>query len=172
MYGGVGAEVLHWPATSRIAVGASIAYARQRDFDRRFDLLKYEVFTGHASLFWASPFYGYDVALHIGRYLAKDVGSTVEVRRTFRNGWQVGVWATSTDVSSKQFGEGSFDKGFFFQIPLDGIFGGRSRDAFSTRIRPIQRDGGQRLDGFAGDIFWDLRSSRFDSFHFDRRLLP
>ena len=30
-----------------------------------------------------------------GRYLAKDLGATVEARRTFRNGWQVGVGLTN-----------------------------------------------------------------------------
>ena len=40
------------------------------------------------------------------------------VRRTFDNGWMVGLWATKTDVSSKDFGEGSFDKGLFFKFHL------------------------------------------------------
>ena len=100
------------------------------------------------------------------------MGATFELRRTCRNGWQVGVWASLTDVPFEDFGEGSFDKGFYFQIPLDGVFGGRSRGKFSTRMRPIQRDGGQRLDGYSGDIFWDLRAARHDAFELDRRLMP
>jgi len=172
MYAGAGGEVLYWPSKSRVALGMSMAYVKQRDFDRRFGLLDYDVLTGHVSAFWASPFYNYDVAIHAGRYLAKDLGATLEARRTFRNGWQVGVWASLTDVPFEDFGEGSFDKGFFFQVPLDGLFGGRTRGTFSTRMRPIQRDGGQRLDGFSGDIFWDLRAARFDAFTPDQRLLP
>ena len=172
MYAGAGGEVLYWPHKSRIAVGMSLAYAKQRDFDRRFDLLDYETVTGHVSAYWATPFYNYDVAVHAGRYLAKDVGATLEVRRTFRNGWQVGLWATLTDVPFDVFGEGSFDKGMYFQVPLDGLFGGSSRNAFSTRVRPIQRDGGQRLDGYSGDIFWDMRAARYDAFSADERLLP
>ena len=172
MYAGAGGEVLYWPHKSRIAVGMSLAYAKQRDFDRRFDLLDYETVTGHVSAYWATPFYNYDVAVHAGRYLAKDVGATLEVRRTFRNGWQVGLWATLTDVPFDVFGEGSFDKGMYFQVPLDGLFGGSSRNAFSTRMRPIQRDGGQRLDGYSGDIFWDMRAARYDAFSADERLLP
>jgi len=39
-------------------------------------------------------------------------------------------------------------------------------------LRPIQRDGGQRLEGLSGDIFWDLRQGRFDSFKADARLMP
>ena len=172
MFSGAGGEILYWPHKSRIAVGASIAYAKRRDYGRRLSHLDYDVITGHMSAYWASPFYNYDVAVHAGRYLAKDVGATLEVRRTFRNGWQVGAWATMTDVSSEDFGEGSFDKGFYFQVPLDSIFGSSTRSKFATRMRPIQRDGGQRLESYSGNIFFDLREARYDAFAADTRLLP
>ena len=172
MFSGAGGELLYWPSQSRIAVGASVAYAKQRDYDRGLGHLDYDVITGHVSAYWATPFYNYDLAVHAGQYLAKDMGATLEVRRTFRNGWQVGAWATKTDVSSEDFGEGSFDKGFYFQVPLDSIFGGNTRSKFGTRMRPIQRDGGQRLESYSGNIFWDLRESRYDAFQIDERLLP
>ena len=172
MFSGAGGEVLYWPYKSRVAVGASVAYAKQRDYDRRLGHLDYDVITGHVSAYWASPFYNYDVAVHAGQYLAKDIGATLEVRRTFRNGWQVGAWATVTDVSSEDFGEGSFDKGFYFQLPLGSIFGGNSRSKFGMRMRPIQRDGGQRLESYSGNIFFDLREARYDAFAIDKRLLP
>ena len=172
MYSGAGGEVLYWPSKSRIAFGASIAYAKQRAFDRSLRHLDYDVITGHISAYWASPFYNFDIAMHAGRYLARDSGATLEVRRTFRNGWQVGVWATITDVPFEDFGEGSFDKGMYFQLPLDAIFGGTTRSKLGTRIRPIQRDGGQRLEGYSGNIFWDLRQARYDAFQIDERLLP
>ena len=172
MFAGVGGEVLYWPHKSRVAFGASVAFAKQRDFDRGFGLLDYQVVTGHISVFWATPFYNYDVAIHAGRYLAKDMGATFEARRTFRNGWQVGVWATLTDVPFETFGEGSFDKGFYFQVPLDGLFGTKTRGRIATRMRPIQRDGGQRLEDFSGNIFWDLRGARYDAFTQDNRLMP
>lgn len=172
MFAGVGGEVLYWPHKSRIAFGASAAYVRQREYDRGFGLLDYSVLTGHLSAYWATPFHNYDVAIHAGRYLAKDIGATFEARRTFRNGWQVGVWASLTDVPFEDFGEGSFDKGFYFQVPLDGVFGSRTRSNFATRVRPIQRDGGQRLEDFSANIFWDLRSARYDAFIPDDRVLP
>jgi len=172
MFAGAGGEVLYWPHKSRVAFGASAAYVKQRDYDRGFGLLDYSVLTGHVSAYWATPFYNYDVAVHAGQYLAKDLGATFEARRTFRNGWQVGVWASLTDVPFEEFGEGSFDKGFYFQVPLDGVFGTRTRGNFATRMRPIQRDGGQRLEDFSGNIFWDLRGARYDAFTPDKRLLP
>jgi hypothetical protein len=42
----------------------------------------------------------------------------------------------------------------------------------ANQIRPIQRDGGQRLDGYSGNIFWDLRAVRYDAFAQDKKLLP
>ena len=173
MYSGIGGELLYWPHQSRVAFGASLAYAHQRDFDRDLELLDYNVITGFVSAYWATPFYNYDVGVHAGRYLAKDVGGTLEIRRTFSNGWQVGVWATLTDVPFEDFGEGSFDKGLYFKIPLDGLFNRNTRSAYSTRMRPIQRDGGQRLENHSGNIFWDLREARFDAFsEAGERLLP
>ena len=171
MYSGVGGEVLYWPSKSRFAVGASLAYVKQRDFDKSFKHLDYEVLTGFVSGYWATPWYNYDVAVHVGRYLAKDVGATLDVRRTFRNGWQVGVFATLTDVPFDVFGEGSFDKGFYFQVPIDGLFGNRTRSNIGTRIRPVLRDGGQRLEGHSGNIFWDLRQARFDALVIDEGLV-
>jgi len=159
MYSGVGAEVLYQAYDSRVAFGLSATWAKQRNYDAGFGHLDYQTLTGHASVYWATPVSGYDIALHAGRYLAKDVGTTLELRRTFRNGWQVGMWATLTNVSSEEFGEGSFDKGIFFRIPFDSGLNNYRKSISTTRIRPVQRDGGARLEGFSGQLWWDLRDT-------------
>ena len=164
MYSGVGGEVVYQPFQSRLAVGLSANWVKQRDYDKTFKHLEYETATAFASAYWASPFYNFDVAVHAGKYLARDVGATLELRRTFDNGWMVGLWATKTNVSAEDFGEGSFDKGLFFKIPFNGFLGTSSRSNYTTRIRPIQRDGGQYLEDFMGRIWWDLRGARYDVF--------
>jgi len=163
MYSGIGGEILYQPFQSRIAFSVSSSYLIQRAFSRDLSHQSFKTWTGHLSAYWATPFNNYDVALHLGRYLAGDKGGTIEVRRTFDNGWMIGAWATLTDVPFEQFGEGSFDKGFFFQIPL-GILGSKISSKFVSRIRPIQRDGGARLEGFQGELWWDLREVRYDVF--------
>ena len=163
MYSGVGAEVLYQPFQSRVAYGLSGNWVRQRDYNKSFDHLDYQTTTGFASVYWASPFYNIDVAVHTGKYLAKDVGATLEIRRTFNNGWMVGLWATKTDVSAEDFGEGSFDKGMFFRIPFDSLFGRNTRNGYAASVRPIQRDGGQRLEDFSGNIWWNIRGARYDA---------
>ena len=162
MYAGLSGEFLFQPMDSRLAWGLSGQYVKQREFDGGLDFLDYDVATGHASVYWATPFYNYDVALHLGRYLAKDVGGTVELKRTFDNGWALGAWATLTDVPFEEFGEGSFDKGIYLQVPLDGV--SFASGNYKTAIRSIQRDGGQRIEDFSGTLWWDMRPARYDVF--------
>jgi hypothetical protein len=168
MYSGFGGELLYQPYQSRLAFSVSGNRVQQRDYDKSFDLLDYKANTAFASVFWATPFYNYDVALHVGQYLAGDNGATIEVRRTFSNGWMVGMWGTLTTVPFKEFGEGSFDKGMYFRIPFNGFLGRNVRSNYSTRVRPIQRDGGARLEDFSGNIWWDLRGVRYDDLNSGR----
>jgi hypothetical protein len=85
----------------------------------------------------------------------------------------VGLWATKTNVSAEDFGEGSFDKGMYFRIPFNGLLGASNRSNYSTRLRPIQRDGGQRLEDFSANIWWDIRGARYDAFsEMTKRLAP
>ena len=163
MYSGFGGEVLYQPYQSRVAYGMSVNRVQQRNYDKSFKHLDYKTTTAFASLYWASPFYNFDLAVHAGKYLAKDVGATLEVRRTFHNGWSVGLWATKTNVSAEDFGEGSFDKGMYFSIPFNGLFGTSTRTNYTTRLRPVQRDGGQRLEDFSSNIWWDTRAVRYDA---------
>jgi hypothetical protein len=173
MFSGFGGEVLYQPFQSRLAYGLSANWVRQRAYDKSFKHLDYQTATAFASVYWASPFYNVDVAVHAGKYLAKDVGATLEVRRTFNNGFMVGLWATMTNVSAVEFGEGSFDKGMFFRIPFDGLFGRNTRGAYAAAIRPIQRDGGQRLEDFSANIWWDTRGARYDAFSdLKNRMVP
>ena len=76
--------------------------------------------------------------ISIGEYLAGDKGSTIELSRSFSSGVQFGVFATFTDVSSEDFGEGSFDKGIFFNIPIYGNF-------INYTWRPLTKDPGAKL---------------------------
>jgi hypothetical protein len=149
MFAGGGGEVLWRPEGERWAIGADAYQVWQRGFDRLFDLQPYKAFTGHVSLYYDSPWYGLNFAIRAGQYLAKDRGVTLEVSRQFSTGVTIGVFATKTNVSSAQFGEGSFDKGIFLSIPLEWALPVATQTELNEIIRPIQRDGGQRLQGDA-----------------------
>ncbi|WP_264214798.1 YjbH domain-containing protein [Leisingera thetidis] len=144
MYGGVSGEVLWKPVNSRLGLGLEANYVVQREFEQRFGFRDYRTFTGHASAYVELD-RGYLLQLDAGRYLAGDYGGTVSLNREFDNGFLVGAFFTLTDVSAEDFGEGSFDKGFRFRIPVDWLLGKPSRSGFGLTIRPTQRDGGQRV---------------------------
>lgn len=144
MFGGLSAELLWKPQNSALALGVEINHVKQRDFDQLFGFQDYAVTTGHVSAYyeWAG---GYQTQLDVGRYLAGDVGATLTLAREFDNGWRIGAFATITDVSSGDFGEGSFDKGIVITIPLDWASGKPMQRKMTQVIRSIQRDGGARL---------------------------
>ena len=158
MFGGVSAEVLWYPVASRLAVGAEINYVKQRNFDMLFGFQDYSVATGHVSGYYdfGNGFFG---QLDVGRYLAGDYGATVSIDREFNNGFKVGGFFTLTDVSFDDFGEGSFDKGLRFQVPLSWFTGRPSRKTISQTIRPITRDGGARL-AVANRLYGTVREYR------------
>ena len=145
MYGGASAELLWFPVDSRLALGLEANYVKQRDFDVLFGFQDYSVATGHMSAYYDFPG-DYHAQLDVGRYLAGDYGATFSLDREFRNGFKVGAFFTLTDVGFDDFGEGSFDKGLKFEVPVSWFTGRPSRDKFGTVIRPVLRDGGARLN--------------------------
>ncbi|NRB01804.1 MAG: YjbH domain-containing protein [Rhodobacteraceae bacterium] len=145
MFGGVSGELLWSPRNRPYSLGVEVNYVKQRDFDQQFGFQDYEIATGHGSLYWDMG-NGFHTQLDVGRYLAGDWGATIGVDRQFNNGWSIGAFATFTEVSSEEFGEGSFDKGIRLTVPLTWVTGEPRRDTFSTTIRPVQRDGGARLN--------------------------
>lgn len=145
MYAGVSGELLWKPVDSRLALGAELNYVKQRDFDQRLGLRDYEVATGHLSAYYdfGNGFHG---QVDAGRYLAGDLGATVSLDREFANGWRVGAYATFTDVTADDFGEGSFDKGIRLTIPLAWALGKPTRRENDLVIQSLTRDGGARLN--------------------------
>ena len=53
----------------------------------------------------------------------------------------MGIFFSKTDISEQEFGEGSFDKGFYFNIPIQSLLGTYQRGLTPFGLRPIQRDG-------------------------------
>jgi len=173
MYSGVGGEVLWRPFDKPYAIGVNINAVQQREFDKMFGLRAYRTVTGHVSLYWATPWHDFDIAVHTGRYLAKDFGSTLEIQKRFANGWSVGAFATLTDVPFEVFGEGSFDKGLIFRIPFDLYSTKNTRGAYRTIIRPINRDGGRMLDNWPGSLWENMRDTMADRLRRNQaRMIP
>ncbi|MBD74556.1 MAG: hypothetical protein CMM96_03585 [Rickettsiales bacterium] len=136
---GAGAEYLYFIPNKNYAFGAEVFKVKKRDYDWWFGTLDYENITATANFYYRN--YGllpFDLKLSAGEYLAGDVGTTFEISRTFDTGVRFGAFATFTDVSSQDFGEGSFDKGIFFTIPIYG-------NLINYTWRPLTKDPGAKL---------------------------
>ncbi|WP_315898653.1 YjbH domain-containing protein [Vannielia litorea] len=144
MFGGVSGELLWKPVDSRLALGGELNWVKQRDYDQLFSFREYEVVTGHVSAYYDFG-NGYHGTLDVGRYLAGDWGATVALDREFDNGWRIGAYATVTDVSAEDFGEGSFDKGIRVTVPYSFFTGQPSKKTAGTTLRSLARDGGAKL---------------------------
>ncbi|RNF35364.1 YjbH domain-containing protein [Paracoccus methylarcula] len=156
-YGGVSAEALWKPVNSPLAFGAEINRVRKRDFDDVFGFRDYEVTTGHVSAYYEFA-QGYTAQLDVGQYLAGDRGATITLTREFANGWRIGAFATKTDLSEDEFGEGSFDKGISISIPISWATGQPSRQRASSTLRALSRDGGSRVN-VNGRLYDKVRDS-------------
>ena len=173
MFAAVGGEALWWPDGQRWSVGADLYEAKQRNFNRLFGLQDYHVMTGHVSLYYQSPWYGLDFSVRAGQYLAGDHGITVDVRRRFSTGVEIGAFFTRTNVPAAIYGEGSFDKGIIIRIPLEWALPIATQGEFAMDLRPLQRDGGQVLNGDA-TLHYDLQRSSRDEItrHADEFINP
>ena len=68
---------------------------------------------------------------------------------------------------------GSFDKGLFLSVPYNLLLPRNTRGKYSTVVRSIERDGGRRLEGGVGNLWWDRRATRFDALQNNReRIAP
>lgn len=146
MFAGVGAEYLYRPVGSRWAVGVDANRVRQRDFEQDFSLRDYEVSTGHVTAYWDTGWQDVLAKVSVGQYLAGDRGVTLDVSRVFPNGVAMGAYATKTNVSAERFGEGSFDKGIYVNIPFDAMLPKSGPSSATIVYAPLLRDGGARLN--------------------------
>ena len=143
-FAGIGGEFLYKPAHWPIGLGLDIHHVQMRDYDMRFELLDYKTTVGHLSLYYDAGGM-FDVEVNAGRYLAGDWGATTTISRKFGSGWEVGGYATLTDVPFNTFGEGSFDKAIYVSVPIDWITSSPKRTKRRLILRPITRDGGAQL---------------------------
>ena len=146
MYSGYGGEILYRPYEKNFGVGFELWKVFKRDFDQLFDHRDYETITGHLNLYYQEPRTNILFSLKGGRYLAEDSGITVDLSRIFRSGLKMGAFFTLTDISFEEFGEGSFDKGFYFWIPVEMFSPRYFKRTFGWGLRPITRDGGAALN--------------------------
>ncbi|MFB2649040.1 YjbH domain-containing protein [Shewanella mangrovisoli] len=162
MYAGVGTEFLYRPLNSQWAFGFDVNYVKQRDPDSMFGFFEDEhqfdpltnrayrvqtgTVTGHATAYY-QPSWFPNTLLRVsaGQYLTEDKGITVDFSKQFDSGVIVGAFATKTNLSSEEYGEGSFTKGFYISVPFDLMTIKSTHSRAFLSWMPLTRDGGQML---------------------------
>ena len=140
MFNGAGFEYLYFNQNLDYAIGFEIFDVKKRDYRMRFETLDYRNVTGHFNFYYRNYKYvPFDAKISFGEYLAGDEGLTLDLSRSFPNGTKFGFFASFTDVTSDQFGEGSFDKGIYFNIPVFG-------NLVNYTWRPLTKDPGAKLN--------------------------
>ena len=140
MFMGYGFEYLYLKEESNYGIGFEVFDVQKRDHMMKFGTLDYKNTVSSINYYYRNiniiPF---DLKISTGEYLAGDKGTTFEMSRKYLNGMEFGVFASFTDVTSEQFGEGTFDKGIFFNIPVYGNF-------INYTWRPLTKDPGAKLN--------------------------
>lgn len=146
MYAGVGSEVLYRPYGKTWAIGVDANWVKQRDWNNTLKMADYDVMTGHVTAYWQLPFMSNVTAkVSVGQYLAGDKGATFDFSKRFDSGVVLGGYATFTNVSADEYGEGSFTKGIYVTIPFDLMLLKPTTAKGSIGWVPLTRDGGQML---------------------------
>ena len=156
MYGGVASELMYKPFNGNTAFSYEHNDVQKRDFDQKFSFSNYKITTKHINIGHYHPKTNILAKFSYGNYLAGDTGYTLDLSRRMPNGWQAGIWFSNTNISAEDFGEGSFDKGFYIHIPLSIFSKEYNKNMRSFSLRSMTRDGAQKLE---------LRNRLIDSFY-------
>jgi len=150
MYGGIATEVLYKPYSSNLAFSYEFNVLKKRSYQQNLNFLKgskaYKVNTKHLNIAYYEPNSNILLKWSYGHYLAKDKGYTLDMSRRMPSGWTAGFFYSKTNLSAAEFGEGSFDKGFYFSIPFDILSDSYSKSHSGFKLRTMTRDGGQRIE--------------------------
>ena len=144
MFGGVGGEVLYRPFKKNYALSFSLHKVKQRGYEQMFSFKEYKTTTGHISLYYDFP-YGISSGISAGKYLAGDKGVSLDLSRRYQSGFTLGVFATKTNLSAEEFGEGSFDKGIYVSIPTSMFYSDFRTGNITFGLHPLTKDGGAKL---------------------------
>ena len=156
MYGGIASEIMYKPFDSNFAFSLEINKVKKRAFDQKLSFLDYEITTKHMNIAYYNSYSNILAKWSYGSYLAGDRGYTLDLSRRMPSGWKAGIFFSITNVSAEDFGEGSFDKGFYFNVPMNIFSRDYNKNVNGFKLRTMTRDGGQRLE---------LRNKLIDSFY-------
>ena len=138
MFNGYGFEYLYFMPRKNYAYGFEIFNVQKRDYDLRFGTLDYKQTTGHLNLYYRN--YGripFDAKISYGKYLAGDVGGTLELSRTYKNGAKFEFLHFHRCICWTIWWR-KFWQGAFFSIPI-------YKDFIDYTWSPLTKDPGAKI---------------------------
>ncbi|MDC1359946.1 YjbH domain-containing protein [Gammaproteobacteria bacterium] len=165
MFGGYGVEYYWKPFNKNLSIGLNLFEVKQRSFEQLFDFRDYKTKTGHTNFIYFHEKSGVLLDLSFGKYLAGDQGYTFDFSRKFKSGLRMGAYFTRTNISKEVFGEGSFDKAFYFEVPLSYIFKNGGSNYANLLVQPLSRDGGVKLRT-ANPLFYSIFGGTASDYRF------
>jgi hypothetical protein len=171
MFAGIGSEILYRPMNSNWALGVDANIISQRDPDNWFSVYNDDYYyfdksncseqtiecaayvlnrgtTGQITTYYQPEWSFIEnslIKVSAGKFLGGDNGVKIDFSKQFDSGVIVGAYAVATDLSTEDYGEGSFNKGFYVNIPFDLLTVKPSTNRAAISWQPITRDGGQVL---------------------------
>lgn len=164
MFCGVGGQALYLPQGSRWAADLSVDALRQRGFQGWLSTRDYQTVTAVGALHYRLP-YDLTMTVRAGRFLAKDEGARVEIKRRFRSGVEVGAWYSHTHGDDGA-GASYHDRGVYLSMPLDGLLAGGARGTGGLALAPWGSDVAQ-LPASPGDLYEMMEKSHRDMISYD-----
>jgi membrane-associated phospholipid phosphatase len=148
MFSGFGGQALYVARDGSWSADLAADWVRQRDFEGWFGHQKYDTVTAIASLNYRMA-QRLTATVRAGRFLAKDEGVRLEVKRRFVSGFEVGAWYTYTngnDITSPGTPSSPYyDKGVFVAMPLETLLTYDTQAVAGFALAPWTRDVGQMV---------------------------
>lgn len=155
MFGGAGGQVLYYPEHAPWAFDVSVDALKQRDVGGWSGFRNYSTVTALAAMHYRLPG-DVTATARVGRFLAGDLGTRLEMKRHFRSGFAVGAWYSVTngnDITNPGVpGNPYHDKGVFMSIPLGSMLTKDTQSTPRMAISPWTRDVGQMVNS-PGDLY-------------------
>jgi hypothetical protein len=150
MSAGIGGEILYRPFGKTYAIGAEAWEAMKRDplAADGMGLNGDHLLTGHIKAWYEIPGTDMTVQAKVGRYLAEDIGATLGLTNTFKNGAKLEAFATVTNKRDENIFGGStaLYSGMRFRLPIGNLPLVPDGSEARFTAAPIGRNTGQAID--------------------------
>lgn len=150
-YAGLGGEILYRPFSSRFALGAEIWNVTPRQADTLLNMGLYagqNSITGHLNGWYDLPHHDMTIHARAGRFIAGDVGGSLGLEKTFKNGAKLTGLVSISNYSDTDIYGGTTHAyhSLKLSLPLGSIPYNPTGSEVRTEIAPFDRVKAQSIN--------------------------